>query len=823
MALPWSEPPSGGWLRPTLRRPPDLPDLPISQTLAEPPSSQPDPLFRALDESILANGPAVLTPSSCVEWLYALARTLATSRNGLRAVMTKHTDAAFDSLTDQEIDYIGTFAKCAHAVHSFAGALHSDPDDLLFCASCLTHSNMRVSEDDWLSVLHQCGRDVSATRDTLIAQHTSSISDEIRDWDAFQRHALKEAIITSITSLSPPSHFSDLGIDPRLEDWFNQARTSLMDNATIRAQADADAHRDIVFADLCVAADAEAKVQAQAYFDTTLARLRNEAELAAHAVVNSATPAPPLGKSTSSSGRASRKAKVSPVVSRPPSRATVHSPTPLPLPSNVPKATTLGTGLDQASPIVSPSCPPSPSVAMVTDDTTPTGSPVVRPSLVERYTSVVPDSQGSHTPSPAPGSHAAVPVTHCDTSLLDRTAPSGGGIDRSAPAPARVAMVVAPGVEGANTNSSNSHTTPSSDFDRIMQALAGISAKVDGVDLRVSTLTTRVSTLEAGGMPPCDYTNLDDDHGYMPDFDFTAMPVDLEESIARLEDEATREQDEEDHAIDLLYDNIVLGALYGSRTANVTNPHPDASLDHFACVAYAWASERKLSLAVLDHAGRMDLSKHYQKRLRDERTSRSAPSSAPVVACTTSAGTSAAPIVVDSSPDPTPSSSQRARDAHTFIFDCDDSRPAPSSAPSAWTKVSRRRNTPSVANPPKASSSYATAASRPAAPPLPPTVAQASAGLSRNALMRMTAAEVRSAYTLRFGGRLGRNHTKEGVVEAYLTKARNDNPSTPSKPPQPKILQSTEFTVVRDPDSFGLKAKNCVDNLGRRRDAASII
>ena len=72
----------------------------------------------------------------------------------------------------------------------------------------------------------------------------------------------------------------------------------------------------------------------------------------------------------------------------------------------------------------------------------------------------------------------------------------------------------------------------------------------------------------------------------------------------------------------------------------------------------------------------------------------------PSVACTTALpGMAAAPIVVDSSPDPTPSSSQQARDAHTFVFDCDDTRPAPKSTPTAWTKVSRRRNTPSAPAP----------------------------------------------------------------------------------------------------------------------------
>ena len=537
---------------------------------------------------------------------------MATARNGLCSTMVAYPESTFDSLTDLELDYVGTLAKCSFSLNSFIEVIHDDPDNLLFCGSCLTHSGTLVTEHDWQSILHQCSRNVVDARDHLIASATSSIESEVQEWDAFQRHTLKEAIITSITSLTPPTHLRDLGLDPRLDAWFVRACESMMADGILRAQADADAHRDIVFADLCAKAESEAKMLAQAHFDQTLARLRNEAELAAHDAVKSTASAPPIGKSASSSGHAGRKAKASPVVSRPSSRATVHSPTPLPLPPNIPKATTVRMGLDQASPIL-PTSPSSHHVAMTTDDTTPTGSPVVRPALVERYASVVPDSQETHAPSPVPGSHAAVPYTICDTSLLDRTAPHGGGIDRSAPASAEVAMVVAPWVEGANTAPPSSHTpAPSSDLAQILAAITRISAKVEGVDLRVSALTSRVSTIEQGRMPSTyDYTGLDDGSGPLPDFDYFNMPVDLEESIARLEDEATREQDEEDHAIDLLYDNIVHGTLYGDHKANVTDPHPDASLDYFARVAYAWASERKLSLAVLDHAGRMDLSKHF--------------------------------------------------------------------------------------------------------------------------------------------------------------------------------------------------------------------
>ena len=448
MGSPWTEPPSGGWLRPSLRRPPHLLDLPVSQPVAEPPSSQPDPFFKALEESVLATGPSFSSPSSMSEWLYALARTMATSRDGLRAVMTKYPTTTFSSLSDSELDYLGTLARCSFELNRFIGDVHADQDSIFLCSSCLTSASVDVTEDDWKSILHECGGRIHDARENLIASATSSITQEVNEWDAFQRHTLKEALIISITLHAPPSLLQDLGADPRLDDWFVRARQSLMDNASIRAQADADAHRDILYADLCAKAEADATSQAKAFFDQTLTRLRNEAELAARdAVKAAASTAIPVGKSVSSSGRSSRKAKASPVVSRPPSRATVHSPTPLHLPSNIPKATTLGMGLDQASPIVPSSRSPTPPVAMVTDDTTPTGSPVVRPALVERYTSVVPDSQGSHAPSPVPGSHAEVPTTFCDTGLLDRTAPSGGGIDRSAPASAGVAMVVAPRVE----------------------------------------------------------------------------------------------------------------------------------------------------------------------------------------------------------------------------------------------------------------------------------------------------------------------------------------------------------------------------------------
>ena len=305
--------------------------------------------------------PSTCTSSSRSEWLYTLVCTMATARNGLRSAMMAFPESTFDSLTDLELDYVGTLAKCSFSLNSFIGAIHDSPDNLLFCGSCLTHSSSLATEHDWESILHQCGRNVSDACDRLIESATASIEHEVQEWDAFQCHVLKEAIITSITSITPPSHLRDLGLDLRLDAWFARACESMTADGILCAQADADAHCDILFADLCAKAESEAKTMAQSHYDQTLARLRNEAELAAHDAVKSAASAHTLGKSAPSSGCASRKAKASPVVSRPPSRATVHSPTPLPLPPNIPKATTLGMGLDQASPIVPlPSCSPPP-------------------------------------------------------------------------------------------------------------------------------------------------------------------------------------------------------------------------------------------------------------------------------------------------------------------------------------------------------------------------------------------------------------------------------------------------------------------------------
>ena len=188
MGTPWTEPPSGGWLRPSLRHPPNLLELPSSPAVAEPPTSQPDPFIKALDESVLAVGPSTRTLSSRSEWLYTLARTMATTRDGLRAAMTAYPKSAFDSLTDLELDYVGTLAKCSLSLNSFIGVIHADPDNLLFCGSCLTHSRTLVTEHDWESILHQCGRNVSDARDRLIESATSSIEHEVQEWDAFQHH-----------------------------------------------------------------------------------------------------------------------------------------------------------------------------------------------------------------------------------------------------------------------------------------------------------------------------------------------------------------------------------------------------------------------------------------------------------------------------------------------------------------------------------------------------------------------------------------------------------------------------------------------------------
>ena len=122
-----------------------------------------------------------------------------------------------------------------------------------------------------------------------------------------------------------------------------------------------------------------------------------------------------------------------------------------------------------------------------------------------------------------------------------------------------------------------------------------------------------------------------------------------------------------------------------------------------------------------------------------------------------------------------------------------------------WTVIGPRKGKGKTTG--KVSFADAVANNAPKSPtpkPLPPTQAQAAAGLSREQLQSMTKSAIVAAFKLRFDTSVRvQAATKEGLIEAYLARAAKlAAPSTSqSKPPPPKVLQSTEYTVIRPPSA----------------------
>lgn len=105
--------------------------------------------------------------------------------------------------------------------------------------------------------------------------------------------------------------------------------------------------------------------------------------------------------------------------------------------------------------------------------------------------------------------------------------------------------------------------------------------------------------------------------------------------------------------------------------------------------------------------------------------------------------------------------------------------------------------------------SFADAVRNPAATrattPATITVSQAKGQLTREQLNAMTKAQVAAAYGIRFGNpSRARAATKEAIVEAYMAKASSPPTASPLTRPatdKPKILQSTDFTVICGPEA----------------------
>ena len=124
----------------------------------------------------------------------------------------------------------------------------------------------------------------------------------------------------------------------------------------------------------------------------------------------------------------------------------------------------------------------------------------------------------------------------------------------------------------------------------------------------------------------------------------------------------------------------------------------------------------------------------------------------------------------------------------------------------SWASVAAQPAPPSAPAPPVASSL-----------PLPPP--SASTDLTKADLEKLPKEALRKVYGDRFGTRVKATTSKDAIIASYVARvhAPAKLPAAP-KPPTPKAITSTQYTVVRNPSSAGLARINA-----KNTDAAPLV
>lgn len=788
---------------------------------------------------LLTNGPV----TNLAEWLHASALLTALMRMGLQASFNL-SGKGLQDLDPTAQTHINALIQSIDVLQGFFTELQDTEKAWSLCANCMEKHKLPITESHWGSVLQTCSGNIEAARSTVINSTIRNISQEVEAWGNSQRNFAMDQVINCLTASTTPSLDSFIG-DPRMIEWCNRTHASLSADlqslaagrafeeysapwaadllSTLKTNAESNAMSEAVdfraarLAELKDQAEADTKAEGLRFYQTQLtssqqqaqdevdrdfAAFKHQLKVDTEARKDRARHAADVAVSKvskSTLGRAGRKAKVHPMGSRPSSRSSSCTPS-------------------------SPHTPTQPTIPLPTDKTpTKAGFPVGRSdppaatALVDRYTSEA-DSSSTTLAAETQGLSAAA-ADPADSPVLVMDIVPDDEPPTLTPQPDIFTPLSQP-------------PAPRSELEQIMMALAGLNTKIDGIDTKVDGLAARVLNLEDGLGTTNSYAREDtvnDGDIDMPTLDYEHMSEFDPDIAAQGQDEANEPHLSHEDLMTSLYLNIVVGIPIGDpRPSRIHHSTPNQSRFEKIAEDYAYRFQVDLSSFPLDGDARMGLSTFFWDTIKMEDKlqaihARSA-SRPPITAVTNStlrappmrtyqnshtaahtnsnnprptfdaAGPTIPPILTESSPEPTPA---------------------------GWTTISRRKNTPS------GPASFATVAGRsmaPAAKPLPPSAAQAISGLDRATLMSMTKEQVKSSYTLRFGGRLGRNHMKEAVVEAYLSKAAGESSSQtkPASRPPPKILQSVEFTVVCDPNARGLKAHNCMEG-SKRRDAAAIV
>ena len=592
------------------------------------PSAFTDTIPKPLSD-LLSNGPI----ANLAEWLHASALLTALMRMGLQASFNL-SGKGLQDLDPTAQTHINALIQSIDVLQGFFTELQDTEKVWSLCANCMEKHKLPITESHWGSVLQTCSGNIEAARSTVINSAICNISQEVEVWGNSQRNFAMDQVINCLTSATTPALDSFIG-DPRMIEWCNRAHASLTTDlhslaagcafeessapwaadllSTLKANAESNAMTEAVdfraarLAELKDQVEADTKAEGLRFYQTQLASSQQQAQdevdrdFAAfkHKLkvdtearkdrARHAADVAVLKVSKSTLGRASRKAKVHPMGSRPTSHSSSCTPS-------------------------SPHTPTQPTITLPTDKTpTKAGFPAGRmdpPAAIALVDQYISETESLSTALAAETQHlSAVSADPADSPVL-------------------VMDIVPDGEPPTLTLQPDIFTplsqppAPLSEMEQIMLALAGLNTKIDGIDTKVDGLAARVLNLEDGLGTTNSYAQeaaVDDGDIDMPTLDYEHMSEFDPDVSAQDQDEANELCLSHEDLMTTLYLNIVVGIPIGDPRPSCIHPStPNQNRFEKIAEDYAYRFQFDLSSFPRDGAARMGLSRFFWDTVKME-------------------------------------------------------------------------------------------------------------------------------------------------------------------------------------------------------------
>ena len=779
------------------------------------PDDLPNDHYKAVDtlRTLLAQGfsndpdaPPNVTPRSI--WLRLTSELLSLTHSSIKTSLGNvFLKDVFADLSNEESLALQLFSNTASSLKAFLQADSREPAPWKICLRCMEQCNVPLDQANWESILLTCGQHTRAAQETIINDAVRSLSKEVTSWTDRQREFAQDSAINRIISDEAPLH---LLLDPRLVEWVDRTRTRIREHVRAgilqelspdtvdtwaapaisetveavrrRASADAQAAYSTHFESLRAAAIANAEQEFENFKRTTLRiEMEERKEAARMAAINY------LPSSTSKNSiRASRKARRADPMSRPTRSASRAS-------------------SDAQS-----------------DDSPTTPKAALRAELVPSRAPTEPAEPSQSFPPPSAGFQAAILMANTDN-LEALTYPNLSAIEFQGPpntpatTPAQrgppansveqvMLDTVTPTAQNPSPSPAIESGPPENSFEQAIMTVDAIpnpppartypSRPTAGLDdLIARQLTTalgpiadtlkainsRLDKLESYDDP---FANIPPDEDVYAQMDYDQPPDTLDQ------DELDIPLDEIEDAAQASLSNLFHAVIDPKGDPTMDGCRPD-DIDLFSAVLADFKYKHRIFTPPADFSPFMteEIARAYWQAVTDRHherlfRARRGPSASASLPPDPPSRLAQPPIAPFSLPSPAPLSDDESAE---------------------WTVIGPRKG--KGKGPGKVSFADAVANNTPKPPspkPLPPTPAQAAAGLSREQLQSMTKSAIVAAFKLRFDTSVRvQAATKEGLIEAYLARAAKlTTPSmSQTKPPPPKVLQSTEYTVIRPPSA----------------------